>query len=842
MNTITLTIDGTKVTTRGGRTVLEAAREAGISIPTICEHPKLPNYGGCRMCVVEIDGIRGYPTSCTTPATEGMVVRTQTVALNQLRSRTLELMLAGHPNACLVCDDREECEKLRTRPVKATRATRCMTCSNRSHCDVRVMAADRNIQDMNLPTQYAKYKVDHDDPFIDRDHNLCILCGRCWRICEQLHGKPAISVVDRGRWARVSTAFETSYVNSGCTFCGACIDICPTGTLTDRYARWYGKAEDDQTLSTCSICPEGCELKLGTDNRRLIFSQMVELDKAFRLCAIGRFAWPQLVNSTDRLRKVMVRDHGELIGAGWADGITVVAEQLQQYRGGEFICIYNGSDSRETRFMYQRFAEEVMGGRSICVPAGEMMPDDAIAAIASGRYKAAMVAGDYLDEKMFDQLDYVVLLDSFRSASAEMADAVMPVAILSEVDGTFQGRSGEVNRINPATDPPGDARSESAILADLFEAMDAGNAGFAGIPEITALVGDHDQPQSSVDGSPRDHISHLPQRFRGHLLADHVPALKQLGLETGRQVKKPVTVDGFSVIAKLEVVPNFHMITIHAPAIAKYAKPGQFVIVMVDETSERTPFTLVDWHASEGTIDIVIEEVGRSSRELAQLQTGDAVAHVSGPLGLPLPVKQYGTVVMGGGCYGIGAIYPLAKALKQAGNRVIIVMEASSSFMLYMVEKLDAVCDKLIVATKDGSSGIKGGVPGLFVDLHEAETSIDQYIAIGCTFMMRKASEMTKPLGVPLLVALNPIMVDGTGMCGACRVSVGDETQFACVDGPFFNGHEVDWDELFYRRAAYARTEIQAIPQDAGVHHVCEHEKIGHAKLRVSATAMGTQV
>ncbi|MBI4860811.1 MAG: sulfide/dihydroorotate dehydrogenase-like FAD/NAD-binding protein [Candidatus Riflebacteria bacterium] len=207
--------------------------------------------------------------------------------------------------------------------------------------------------------------------------------------------------------------------------------------------------------------------------------------------------------------------------------------------------------------------------------------------------------------------------------------------------------------------------------------------------------------------------------------------------------------------------------------------------------------------------------MGRSTREVVALKKGDCIEHVVGPLGLPYPLANLGTVALGGGCYGIGAIYPIARALKQAGNHVICVVEASSSYLFYMEEQLRGVCDELTIVTKDGTRGRKGGVQEAFVDLVQAGRKVDQFVAIGCTFMMRMVAEATRPLGVPLKVALNSIMVDGTGMCGACRVSVGGKTKFACVDGPFFDGHAVDWDELGYRRAAYVNEEIEALPQEA---------------------------
>ena len=199
------------------------------------------------------------------------------------------------------------------------------------------------------------------------------------------------------------------------------------------------------------------------------------------------------------------------------------------------------------------------------------------------------------------------------------------------------------------------------------------------------------------------------------------------------------------------------------------------------------------------------------------MQKGDCLAHFAGPLGTPAEIKDYGTVVCGGGCYGVGAMLPLARALKAAGNRVICIEEASSAYLLHWRKRISAACDELLIATKDGSNGTKGGVQEVIATLVERGERVDQAFISGCTFMMMLVCEETAKHDIPTMTAMNSIMLDGTGMCGVCRITVGGQTKFACVDGPYIDGHQVDWEELMQRRSAYKIEEIQALPDDPAV-------------------------
>jgi ferredoxin--NADP+ reductase len=264
----------------------------------------------------------------------------------------------------------------------------------------------------------------------------------------------------------------------------------------------------------------------------------------------------------------------------------------------------------------------------------------------------------------------------------------------------------------------------------------------------------------------------------------------------------------FKVIKSQMIVPNMHLLILDAPAVAREMKPGQFVILRAEDDGERIPISISDWDAEKGTLTVIFMNVGRTTDKLASLEDGVSIPTVVGPLGNATQIDKFGTVLCLGGCYGIGSIFPVARALKEKGNKIITVVEARSSYLLYWEDKLSTVSDKLIRITRDGTKGHRGHVgmlPQIIDSLHE---SIDRIIINGCTFLLKRGSDITRTIGVETIVSLNPIMIDGTGMCGVCRVTVGSATKFACVDGPDFDGHQVDWAELLQRRKTYLEEEV----------------------------------
>ncbi|RKZ21216.1 sulfide/dihydroorotate dehydrogenase-like FAD/NAD-binding protein [bacterium] len=267
----------------------------------------------------------------------------------------------------------------------------------------------------------------------------------------------------------------------------------------------------------------------------------------------------------------------------------------------------------------------------------------------------------------------------------------------------------------------------------------------------------------------------------------------------------------FKILERETLAEHINKFVVEAPLIAKKALPGQFVILRLHEKGERIPITICDRDPEKGTITLVVQEVGKTTYELGTYQAGDEIADIIGPLGKPAEIEKVGTVVAIGGGVGTAIVYPEAKAFKEKGNYVISIIGFRSKRFVILEEEMRKVSDELYVTTDDGSYGMKGFVSDKLKELIEEGRKIDLVIAIGPAIMMKVVSDLTRPYGIKTIVSLNSIMVDGTGMCGACRVEVGGKTRFACVDGPEFDGHEVDFDLLIKRLAMYKEEERIAL-------------------------------
>jgi len=266
----------------------------------------------------------------------------------------------------------------------------------------------------------------------------------------------------------------------------------------------------------------------------------------------------------------------------------------------------------------------------------------------------------------------------------------------------------------------------------------------------------------------------------------------------------------YEILEKKVMSETVKLMKIKAPLVAKKAVAGQFIILRIDEKGERIPLTIADYDRKEGTITVIFMEVGKTTKQLGTLKVGDSLLNFAGPLGQPSEIEKYGTVVCSGGGVGIAPLFPIVRELKQAGNYVISILGARNEKLLMLEKEIDEVSDELHICTDDGSKGQKGFVSDVLQKLIDDGKKIDIVWAIGPVIMMKVVANLTKKYDIKTIVNLNPIMVDGTGMCGGCRVLVGGETKFACVDGPEFDGHLVDYDNLMLRNRRFLCQEEEA--------------------------------
>jgi len=269
----------------------------------------------------------------------------------------------------------------------------------------------------------------------------------------------------------------------------------------------------------------------------------------------------------------------------------------------------------------------------------------------------------------------------------------------------------------------------------------------------------------------------------------------------------------FEITEKIELAHTVYQYRIKAPLIARKRKAGQFVVLRLNEAGERIPLTIVDSDTKEGTITIIAQEVGKSTAMLGNMVAGDKILDVVGPLGKPTHIEDFGVVICVGGGIGTAPVYPIAKAMREAGNRVVSIMGARNKSLLILEKEMREVSHEIHVATDDGSYGHHGFVTQVLQNIIDSGVKIGCVVGIGPIPMMRAVSNVTKPYNIHTVVSLNPIMVDGTGMCGACRVTIGGKTQFVCVDGPEFDGHQVDYAELILRNRSYLKEEKAAMEE-----------------------------
>ena len=373
---IQITMDGQLLRIDQGTTILQAARQHDIYIPTLCDYPGLPAHGSCRMCIVEIQGRPNTPTACTTPAEAGMVIQTNTPRIKALRVELLQMLLADHPSSCLICPEKSHCDECMVTLHKAGVTTGCRSCPKDSQCQIQALVEKLGLLEVNYPPRYRMLKVEKNDPFFDRDYNLCVLCGRCVRQCEKLHFASSVAYTRRGAQTVVGAAFHRTHWAVDCAFCGECVEVCPTGALSEKTRKWEGQPDGD-TASTCPLCSLGCPIRLLTKNDRVIGSLPDHEAGSNCLCVKGRFGITELVNHPTRLTEPQKAvGVGRRLGIAWEESIRLAAEQLSGTSPGRFEMVVSPNCSLESLYVAQKFTRQGMQSNHIHTNSLNCNPQD----------------------------------------------------------------------------------------------------------------------------------------------------------------------------------------------------------------------------------------------------------------------------------------------------------------------------------------------------------------------------------------------------------------------------------------------------------------------------------
>ncbi len=363
---VTISIDNRVFEVEKGLTILQAAEQNDIYIPTLCAHKDLTPFGGCRMCIVEVEGMRGLPTACTTPVAEGMVVRTQTAQVQAERMEILQLILSEHTSSCLICEEKDECKDYMGTIRKAGVITGCRYCPNDGQCELQDVVEKLGVKQIDYPIYYRHLPVEREDPFYDRDYNLCILCGRCIRMCQEIRTANVLAFKQRGRHTVIGPAYERTHFEAGCEFCGACVSVCPTGALSEKVKKWEGKPEREE-ITTCSLCGVGCQIRLQVKGDEIVGSLPAEdpLINNGQLCVKGRFCIPELVGNHQRLRRPYRTQNNTKVEISWDEAVDLAAEKISSCSPEDFGMLVSPNCCNEDLYLAQKFVRVALGSNNI---------------------------------------------------------------------------------------------------------------------------------------------------------------------------------------------------------------------------------------------------------------------------------------------------------------------------------------------------------------------------------------------------------------------------------------------------------------------------------------------
>lgn len=452
---VSIQINGQNLQVERGLTVLEAARQHEIEIPTLCDYPGLPPHGSCRLCVVEIEGRANTPTACTTPVEDGMSVRTHSPAVMALRKELLQLLLADHPSSCLYCPEKDRCDECMITLRKAGVTTGCGACPKDEQCALQALAEQYEIRQPAYPIRYRMLPAVHSDPFIDSDPNLCILCGRCIRACQEQRAANTLTYQGRGADAQVSTAFQRGRLAATCTFCGACVELCPTGALTEKTRKWDGKPER-ATASTCPLCSIGCQIDLLSKGERVMGSLPNRKAGTEGLCVNGRFGITELVDPAARLKTAQHAAGGARQPAALEDAVRLAAERLSSCRPERFALQISAGCSNEDLYVARQFSRQVMGSSPVLASAwrryGGALDDIArrlpasvsLETALSGPVENAVILSIGLDDRYTQSVAGALIFRARKRGAAHIALSAGPSPVPDGCDLRLHAARGDL--------------------------------------------------------------------------------------------------------------------------------------------------------------------------------------------------------------------------------------------------------------------------------------------------------------------------------------------------------------------------------------------------------------